>query len=126
MLCFTVYMFHFRAIATDTLLTIGTLHRANIPFSDIIGTELRRGARSRELVIHVRDGRRIRVSGMLADFDEFEGAIRTRMTGPQTGPRELEELRDRADHTKSIVFGTLAWLVGLGFLLLLWLLSRSF
>jgi hypothetical protein len=109
MLIFSIYGFHFRAILTESGLTIGAFHRSHVPFGDIIDAEMREGARSRELVIFIRDGGRIRISGMLADFEDF--VTKLRMHIPALKEPAVADALPRKDRIASRVYGGLALLI---------------
>lgn len=107
----SIYVFYFRAIVTESGLTIGTFRRVDIPFGDIVDVEVRAGARSRELVIYARDGRVFRVSGMLADFDDLAASLRTQMAGPKHEEGTAVAVH-RSERSASRLYGALALLIG--------------
>ena len=57
-------------------MTIRSLLRERVvPFADIIDSDVLVGRQARELVVYLRNGHRLRLSGLLQDFDELVDAI---------------------------------------------------
>jgi hypothetical protein len=123
----SAYFLHYRIIVTEDVLTVGAFFRSRIPLTDVIDTDIKEGGRSRELIIYVRDGRRIRVSGFVGDFDDLDGTIRSRMAGPNKGPASAEKLKDRANRNRSDAFDALLiiGLLGGGLYLMHWAIHHQ-
>ena len=121
------YFLYYRLIVTADVLTVGAFFRSKIPLTDVIDTDIKEGGRSRELIIYARDGRRIRVSGLVGDFDDLEGTVRSRMAGPDKGQDSAEKLKDRGNRNRSDAFDALLLIgiLALGIFLLIWVLPRS-
>jgi hypothetical protein len=120
----SAYFLHYRIIITEDVLTVGAFFRSRIPLTDVIDTDIKEGGRSRELTIYVRDGRRIRVSALIGDFDDLDGTIRSRMAGPNKGPESAEKLKDRANRNRSDAFDAIG-LLGGGLYLMHWAIHHQ-
>jgi hypothetical protein len=98
----SVYFFRYRIVITDTTLTIGAFRRRQFSVEDIIDWDVIRGNRSSELVIYLRSGEKLRISGLVADFDEVVGMVNSHMAiRPHGSPDSAAKLRDRADRVRN-------------------------
>jgi hypothetical protein len=113
----SIYFFRYRVVITDTTLTLGSLRRRQLIFDDVIDWDVIKGGRSSELVIHLRDGEKLRLSGLLSDFDELVGMVNSHMAIPPRGqPDSLAKLRDRAARVRDERIANWMAFVGIGLL----------
>lgn len=113
----SIFFFRYRVVIADTTLTIGAFQKRQLSAKDIIDWDLIRGQRSSELVIYLQDGGKLRLSGLLGDFDELVGMVNSHMGIPPRGRLDSPaKLRDRARRDRgSRVAG---WLVSVGLVLI--------
>jgi hypothetical protein len=121
------YLLHYRVVVTGDVLTVGAFLRSRIPLASVIDTDIKEGGRSRELIIYARDGRRIRISGLIGDLEDLEGNVRDKMAGPGDGLDSPEKLKDRANRNRNDAFDALLLIgiLALGIYVLIWVLPRS-
>jgi len=96
-----IWMFRYRIIVSKESMTVLTHRRLDIPFKEIIDTELIDGNNSQEFVVYLKSGRKIRISGMIQDFSILTDSIIKNVTlanGPQNDcPQKI------ADHARIAV-----------------------
>ncbi|MBD8897627.1 hypothetical protein [Rhodanobacter sp. DHG33] len=68
---FGFYLLKYRVVINDGHLSAGAYFKRQIDLRDIVAANLKRGSRSAELTLSIRAGRKILLSGMLADFDSL-------------------------------------------------------
>jgi hypothetical protein len=95
-LVMALYVFRYRVIVTDEFLTIGAFRRRVIPCDTINDWDTVPGNRSQDLLVYLKDGERLRLSGLLGDFDELVGMINSHEAIPARGhPDSAQKLKDR-------------------------------
>lgn len=118
------YFFRYRVVVSDTTLTYGTLGQTSVPLTDVMDSLVTAG-RNQEMTVYLRDGRRVKFSGMLGDFGSLVSTINNRRAGsrPDSGTwmPKLEDERKRAALARR-----LNWIMGLGLALLavIWATTR--
>jgi hypothetical protein len=91
----SVYFFCYRVIVKDESITIGAFRKRVIPCESIIDWDVLKGNRSSELIVYLRGGERLRLSGLIGDFDELVGMINSHEAIPPRGhPDSAEKLKD--------------------------------
>jgi hypothetical protein len=91
-----MHFFRYRVIVTDESVTIGSFRRRVILCDSIVDWDLIRGSRSSELLVYLKNGEKLRLSGLIGDFDELVGMINSHEAIPPRGhPDSAEKLRDR-------------------------------
>ena len=71
-----LWFIRYRVTVAASVVTIRSLLRERVvPFADIIDSDVLVGRQARELVVYLRNGHRLRLSGLLQDFDELVDAI---------------------------------------------------
>jgi len=76
-----IYFFRYRVKITDTTMTVGAFRRRVIPFSEVIDYDEIQGGRTPELWVYLKNGQRLKFSGLLSDFDELVGMVNSHMEG---------------------------------------------
>jgi hypothetical protein len=118
------YFFRYRVVVSDTSLTYGTFGQTSVALTDVMDSLVTSG-RNQEMTVYLRDGRRVKFSGMLADFGSLVSTINNRLAGPSPGSGtwmpKLEDERKRAALARR-----LNWVMGVGLALLavFWLTTR--
>lgn len=111
-----IYFFRYRVVVTDATLTVGAFRKRVIPFEDVIDYDVISGSRSAELVVYLRDGTKLKLSGLLPDFDELVGMINSHMATPANGqfdsPAELLDRAARAQAARHV-----GWIMAVGLVL---------
>jgi hypothetical protein len=93
----SIYCFRYQVTVKDQSLTYGAFVRKTIPFSSVIDSDVIQGSRRQEVWIYLRDGRRLKFSSMLGDFDEFAGLVNSHMAIPPHGQVDSQaKIADRA------------------------------
>jgi hypothetical protein len=105
-----IYFFRFRVIVDDAGFKFGTLRFETIPFAEIVDTDVTAGPRC-NLLVYLRDGRRLQFSNMLGDFSSLADSLGSRKAGgvPGTGA-SLQKLNDQ--RRRATIERTLRWIVG--------------
>jgi hypothetical protein len=62
-------------VGASTVAVRFLLRERIIPFADILDSDVLVGRQARELVVYLRGGHRLRLSGLLQDFDELVDTI---------------------------------------------------
>ena len=71
-----LWFVRYRVTVSATTVAVRFLLRERvIPFTDIIDSDVLVGRQARELIVYLRNGHRLRLSGLLQDFDELVDAI---------------------------------------------------
>jgi hypothetical protein len=119
-----MYFFRYRVVVSDTTLTYGTFGQTSVLLTDVMDSLVTSG-RNPQMTVYLRDGRRLKFSGMLGDFGNLVTTINTRRAGPPTGSGDwlpkLEDQRKQAAFARR-----LNWMMGVGLALLavIWLTTR--
>jgi hypothetical protein len=113
----SIFFFRYRVVLTDTTLTVGAFQRRQLSVDDIIDWDVIKGQRNSELVVYLRDGGKLRLSGLLSDFDQLVGMVNSHMAMPPRGQVDsAAKQRDRARRNgESRVAG---WIVSAGLVLI--------
>jgi hypothetical protein len=118
------YFLRYRVIVSDTTLTYGTFGQTSVLLTDVMDSLVTAG-RNQEMTVYLRDGRRVKFSGMLGDFGSLVSTLNNRRGGPPpdsgTWMPKLEDERKRA-----AVARRLNWTMGVGLALVavIWLTTR--
>jgi hypothetical protein len=118
------YFFRYRVVVSDTTLTYGTFGQTSVPLTDVMDCLVTVG-RNQEMTVYLRDGRRVKFSGMLGDFGSLVSTLNNRRGGPPpdsgTWMPKLEDERKRAALARR-----LNWMTGAGLALLavIWATTR--
>jgi hypothetical protein len=108
-----IYFFRYQVKVTDTSMTIGAFRRRVIPFSEVIDYDVLSGGRSPELWVYLKDGKKLKFSGLLSDFDELVGMVNSHMEG-LPGPQRDSEAKIR-DRERRVAGNRAAnWIMGTG------------
>ena len=111
----SIYFFRYRVVVTDATLTVGAFRRRQLSFDEVIDWDVIRGQRSSELLIYLRNGDKLKLSGLLSDFDELAGMVNSHMAIPTRGqPDSAAKLRDRAARVQNGHIANWITFVGLG------------
>jgi hypothetical protein len=90
-----LYFFRYRVVVTDTTLTVVGVRRHVVSFEDVVDYDVIVG-RGSELVVYLRDGKKLILSGLLPDFDELVGLVNSHRAIPPPGQMDTpEKIRDR-------------------------------
>ncbi len=105
-----IYFFRFQVIVDETQFKFGTLRFETIPFAEVVDTDVTAGPRS-NLLVYLRDGRRLQFSNMLGDFSSLADSLGARKAGsaPGTGA-SLQKLNDQ--RRRATIERTLRWIAG--------------
>src|ERR1700733_6847819 len=76
-----LFFFRYRVVVRDQTLTYGAFRRRVLPFSQVIDFDVLKGQRSSELWLYLKNGKRLKFSGLLGDFDELVGMVNSHMEG---------------------------------------------
>jgi len=94
-------------------MTVGAFWRRVIPFSEVIDYDEIQGGRSPELWVYLKNGRKLKFSGLLSDFDELVGMVNSHMQGlPGAQHDSPEKIRDRERRIQGNRAAN--WMMGLG------------
>jgi hypothetical protein len=92
----SIFFFRYQVKVTDMTITVGAFRRRVIPFSDVIDYDELSGGRSPELLVYLKNGETLKLSGMLSDFDELVGMVNSHMVGlPGPNRDSAAKIRDR-------------------------------
>jgi hypothetical protein len=103
-----VFLFRYRVVVRDQTLSYGAFRRRVISFSGVIDFEVLRGQKSSELRVYLKDGERLKFSGMLSDFDELAGMINSHIGGLPGSQRDSAAKihdQEKRKHDSQIVGG---------------------
>jgi hypothetical protein len=92
-----LFFFRYRVAVRDQTLTFGAFRRRVIQFSEIIDFDvILPGQRGAELWLYQSNGKRLKFSGYLGDFDELVGMVNSHMAG-LPGPKHdsVAKIRDQ-------------------------------
>jgi len=81
-----IYFFRFQVIVDETEFRFGTLRFETIPFAEVVDTDVTAGPRS-NLLVYLRDGRRLQFSNTLGDFSSLADSLGARKAGSAPGDR---------------------------------------
>ena len=96
------YFFRYRVVVRELTLSYGALRRRTIFFADVIDLDVLRGRNSPELRVYLSNGRRLKFSGMLGDFDELVGMVNSHMAGMAGTRRDsAAKIQDQEDRKKN-------------------------
>jgi hypothetical protein len=100
-----IYFFRYQVKITDTTMTVGAFRRRVIPFSEVIDYDVIQGNRSSELWVYLKNGAKLKFSGLLSDFDELVGMVNSHMEGlpgPQHDSAAKTRDRDKRKHDNRV------------------------
>jgi phosphate/sulfate permease len=96
-----IFFFRYRVKITDTTMTVGAFQRSVIPFSEVIDYDEIPGGRTPELWVYLKNGGKLKFSGLLSDFDELVGMVNSHMEGLPGPDRDCAaKVRDRDRRTR--------------------------
>jgi hypothetical protein len=84
-----LFFLRYRITVTKDAFTLRGLRRRTFRFADVADTHLATSG-GRQLTVQLCDGRFVRLSGLVGDFDELVDLIESRMVPPPDGGRDLE------------------------------------
>jgi hypothetical protein len=109
--CLAIYFFRFRLTLDDVAIEYGAFKRSRVLLADVIDTQTDTGDRTvPQLTVYLRGGKCVRFTGLISDFERLSSALY--IAGlPDRGPivASPTKLKDRR---RSIIYGTLAILIG--------------
>jgi hypothetical protein len=109
----SAYLFRYRIAVTNTTLTIGAFTRKTFQFEDVIDWDIVGGQRGSQLFVYLRSGRKLRISGLIGDFDGLTSLVNSHMATPRPGqPDSVAKLRDRAARAQEA--RAVWWYLGIG------------
>jgi hypothetical protein len=133
-LCVYWYTRMFRVELTDGALTITTWRGSRkIVLGDIVDVNVFDGRTvaggTKRLVVYLRDGRRLGITGTLTDFDDLAGSLQSQIARAQRGSNGSNaKSKDIEDSIRNKSRETLFAYVGLGIvavaMLIIWKLAR--
>jgi hypothetical protein len=108
-----IFFFRYQVKVTDTAMTVGAFRRRVIPFSEVIDYDEIQGGRSPELWVYLKNGRKLKFSGPLSDFEELVGMVNSHMEG-LPGPQHdsAAKIRDRERRVRGNRGAN--WIMGIG------------
>jgi hypothetical protein len=108
-----VFFFRYRVTVTDETLTVGAFRRRVIVYADVIDCDVIKGLRSSELLVYLRNGQRLRFSGLLNNFDELVGMVTSHTAlRPHEQRDSLAKIRDREKRARNSRQS--GWIMGVG------------
>ena len=97
-----LHFINYRVVVRDATLTVGAFWRRVIPFTDVVDWNVVRGNRSSELWIYRKNGKRLKFTGLLGDFENLVGMVNSHMEGlPGPHHDSRAKIRDRAARLRS-------------------------
>nr|GAT45557.1 predicted protein [Mycena chlorophos] len=72
---FGAYLLKYRVTVDGDRVSVGVYFKREFSLHDIAGATVKKGGRSAELNITLSNGRKLTISGMLADFDRLAGLV---------------------------------------------------
>jgi hypothetical protein len=121
----SVYFFRYQVVVKDQTLIAGAFRRRAIPFEDVVDWDVVRGLRSSELLVYMRSGRRLTLSGLLPDFEELVGLIDShKALTARAQPDSPAKLADRGKRAENNAHAGWILYVGLALVALAWFVVR--
>ena len=127
LLAFTAsaFFFRYRVIIRDKTLTYGAFRRKVIPFSEVIDFDVIKGKQSSELWVYLKNGKRLKFSGMLSDFDELVDMVEDQMAGlpgeQRDSPAKVHDQEKRKRDNQNVAWVSYGGIIVVGiFVFLLW------
>jgi hypothetical protein len=125
-IAFSVYVLRYRVTVSEDGVAIRAYRQTQITNAEIVDTDLLNG-RSPELVVYLRNGHRIRLSGMLQEFNLLASMITGKLTRDgQVRPDSPQKLADQARIRKGNRDGLWIMLVGVALVIGLLVAIRFF
>jgi len=117
-----VWYFCYRIVVTDTSIVVFALRPRTVLFADVVDWGVIRGGGTRDLVMYLRSGPRLRIAGhAIKDFNQLVDLVTVRMAPlPAAQPGQSEQFQKLAKRAQST--RALAWILLVGFALLALLL----
>ena len=111
-----IFFFRYQVKVTDASMTIGAFRRQVIQFSEVIDYDVLAGGRSPELWVYLKNGKKLKFSGLLSDFDELVGMVNSHMEG-LPGPQHDSAAKIRDQEKRKHDNRVTGWflIVGYGF-----------
>lgn len=75
--CFAgaLYLAKYRLTVGSDMFTVGAFWIHTYSLKEIVSSKLVRGRKADKYFVHMRNGKAIRISGLLTDFDEIQGSL---------------------------------------------------
>jgi hypothetical protein len=108
-----IFFFRYQVKVTDTAMTVGAFRRRVIPFSEVIDFDVLQGGRSPELWMYLKNGNKLKFSGLLSDFDELVGMVNSHMEG-LPGPQHDSAAKIRDQERRIRGNRDANWIMGIG------------
>ena len=120
-----LYFFSYRVIVGDRTFTYGAFCRTAVPFTEVIDFDVIDGKQSSELWVYLKNGKRLKFSGLLGDFYEWVDLVDDRMAGSsgERGDSAAKILDHERRKTGNRNAGRLAyggWVIVGVFIFILW------
>jgi hypothetical protein len=108
-----IFFMRYRVILADNSLDVRFIFKERIfQFTDIIDTDVLEG-RARELIVYLRGGRRLRLSGLLQDFDDLVARIQDAQASRTGSAEKLADQRRAAEESRGA-----SWITYIGLALI--------
>lgn len=108
----SIYFSRYRVVVTKETLTVGAFRRRAVSFSDVVDWDRLEGRYDDELLVYLRDNKRLRFSGLLSDFDTLVELIDCNMAVPPAGQADcalkLQDQKRRAEGNANA--GRITWI----------------
>jgi hypothetical protein len=93
----SAFFFRYRVVINQSTLTVVSLYRRVVPFRDIVDLDVIQGQRGSELIVYLKNGRKLRLSGLLGDFADLARMIDSQIPAhPDDRPDSPMKHNDRA------------------------------
>jgi hypothetical protein len=112
-----IFFFRYQVRITDTTLTVGAFRRRVIPFSEVIDYDVLQGGRSPELWVYLKNGKTLKFSGILSDFDDLVGMVNSHMEG-LPGPNHDSAAKTRDRDRRARGNRNANWIAGVGMVII--------
>jgi hypothetical protein len=121
----SAFFLRYQVVVRDNTLAYGSFRRRVVPFSEVIDLDVLNGSKSSELWVYLRNGKTLKFSGMLSDFDELVGMVNSHMGGvPGTqkdSPAKIHDQEQRKhDNRTADRFMVIGLLIVAVFVFALW------
>jgi len=124
----SVFFFRYRVIVRDKTLIYGAFRQRITPFSEVIDFDVIQGKQSSELWVYLSDGKRLKFSGMLSDFDELVDMVDDQMAGlpgeQHDSAAKIHDQEKRKRDNQSVAWFSYGGIIVVGvFVFVLWRLQ---
>jgi hypothetical protein len=121
----SVWFLRYKVVVRDDTLRYGAFRQRVVPFSEVIDIDVLNGQKSSELWVYLKNGKKLKFSGLLSDFYELVGMIDSHMAGlpePQRdSPAKMQDrVNRRRDNRMADWFMIVGVLIVAAFLVVLW------